>query len=56
MAQPTSTGCGMVSATATGKSEAKSGAMAEAALDGDLAAQRFDEPAHQRQAHAGAAL
>ncbi len=36
------------------KSEAESGAVAEAAFDGDLAAERFDQPAYQREAEAGA--
>ncbi len=30
--------------------------MTEAAFNGDLSTQRFDQPAYQRQPHAGSAL
>ena len=53
MAQPTSTGWRTRFDHGDGKSESEGGSVAQAALDGDLAAQRLDQPAHQGQAHAG---
>jgi len=37
-----------------GNGKTKGGSVAEAALDGNLTAQRLDEPADQREAEAGA--
>ena len=39
-----------------GKCEAEGGSVAQAALDGNLAAQRLNQPPHQRQSQACAAL
>jgi hypothetical protein len=54
MAQPTSTGWRNRLHGRHGKSEAEGGSMAQAALDGNLAAQRLDQPADQREPQAGA--
>ncbi len=54
MAQPTSTGWRIGIHGGHGKGEAEGGAVAETALDGDLAAEGLDQAAHQGEAQARA--